>query len=63
MKITPLYREKYKNSSREQYVVIHTDLSYIQYEDKNVTAAVAQWVRALAPQAEDWVFESQPRQT
>ena len=29
MKITPLYREKYKNSSREQYVVIHTDLSYI----------------------------------
>ena len=49
MKITPLYRERYKNSSREQYVVIHTDLSYIQYEDKNVTAAVAQWVRALAP--------------
>ena len=25
------------------------------------TAAVAQWVRALAPQG--WVFESQPRQT
>ena len=26
-------------------------------------AAVAQSVRALAPQAEGWVFESQPRQT
>ena len=25
--------------------------------------AVAQWVRALAPQAEDWGFESPPRQT
>ena len=23
---------------------------------------VAKWVRALAPQAEGWVFESQPRQ-
>ena len=27
------------------------------------TAAVAQWVRALAPQAEGWVFESQLRKT
>ena len=27
------------------------------------TAAVAQWVRAMAPQAEGWVFESQPRHT
>ena len=26
------------------------------------TRAVAQWVRMLAPQAEVWVFESQPRQ-
>ena len=26
------------------------------------TATVAYWVRALAPQAEGWVFESQPRQ-
>ena len=25
--------------------------------------AVAQWVRAFAPQAEVWVFESQPRKT
>ena len=24
---------------------------------------VAQWVRAVAPQAEGWVFESQPRHT
>ena len=27
------------------------------------TAAVAQWARAFASQAEGWVFESQPRQT
>ena len=26
-------------------------------------AAVAQWVRAFAPQAEGWVFLSQPQQT
>ena len=25
------------------------------------TAAVAQWVRAFAPQEEGWVFESQPQ--
>ena len=25
--------------------------------------AVAQWVREFAPQAEGWVFESQPRKT
>ena len=30
---------------------------------KMETAAVAQWVRAVAPQADGWVFESQPRQT
>ena len=28
-----------------------------------MTAVVAQWVRAFAPQAEGLVFESQPRQT
>ena len=27
------------------------------------SAAVAQWIRAFAPKAEVWVFESQPRQT
>ena len=27
------------------------------------TATVAQWVSALRPQAEGWVFESQSRQT
>ena len=27
------------------------------------TAAMAQWVRALTPHTEGWVFESQPRQT
>ena len=26
------------------------------------TAAMAQWIRVLALQAEGWVFESQPRQ-
>ena len=39
----------------------HKSLS--QGEQKQMTAAVAQWVRALAPQAEGWVFESGPRQT
>ena len=29
----------------------------------SLTAAVAQCVRVLAPQAEGWVFESQPQQT
>ena len=28
-----------------------------------ICAAVAQCVRAFAPQAEEWVFESQPRQS
>lgn len=27
------------------------------------TAAVVQWVKAFAPQVEDWMFKSQPRQT
>ena len=27
------------------------------------TASVAQWIRALVPKAEGWVFEYQPRQT
>ena len=39
----------------------HKSLS--QGEQKQMVAAVAQWVRALAPQAEGWVFESNPRQT
>ena len=29
----------------------------------DLAAALAQWVRAFAPQAEGWVFESQPPQT
>ena len=32
-------------------------------EPLDEAAAVAQWDRALAPQAEGWVFESQPLQT
>ena len=31
--------------------------------DVRTAAAVAQWVRAFAPQAKGWMFESQPRQT
>ena len=38
----------------------HKSLS--QGEQKQMTAAVAQWVRALAPQAKGWVLESK-RQT
>ena len=30
---------------------------------KGISAAVAQWVRVFALQAEGWVFESQLRQT
>ena len=35
----------------------------ISLNNSNGAAAVAQWVTALAPQAGDWVFESQLRQT
>ena len=28
-----------------------------------MSSAVPQWIRTFAPQAESWVFESQPRQT
>ena len=31
--------------------------------DYGEAAAVEQWVRTFAPQAEGWAFESQPRQT
>ena len=45
----------------------HMDLRYKYQIFRNLnyfTAAVlAQWGRALAPQAEGWVFTSQPRQT
>ena len=30
---------------------------------QTVAAAVAQWVRTFAPQADGWVFESEPEQT
>ena len=40
-------------------VTISTNVAHLHY----IIAAVVQWVRALAPQAEGWVFESQPRQT
>ena len=35
----------------------------ISLNNSNGAAAVAQWVGALAPQAGDWVFESQLQQT
>ena len=36
---------------------------YQSYLNSRVAAAVAQCVKAFAPQAEVWVLESQPRQT
>ena len=36
---------------------------YYEYSQGYIAAAVAQWVRALAPQAEGCMFESQSRQT
>ena len=36
---------------------------YAHFLLTTATAAVAQWARAFACQAEGWVFESQPRQT
>ena len=37
--------------------------TYTSFVSNGITAAVAQWVGALTLQAEDWMFESQPRQT
>ena len=44
---------------------LHKNLSNLQFLKQVylIIAAMAQWVRALAPQAEGWVFESKPRQT
>ena len=49
-----MYQKK-KTMSRDIYMSILYHL--------NINAAVAHWVRAFAPQAEGWMFESQPRQT
>ena len=42
--------------------------TFLQVKDNvpfylDLSRAAAQWVRALAPQAVGWMFESQPRQT
>ena len=38
-------------------------LKNVPQQTDSLTAAVAQWIRALVPQADGWVFESRPRQT
>ena len=38
-----------------QYMTVYRLIAH------DITEAMAQWVRALAPQAEGWVFETQPR--
>ena len=50
----------FKNANFSTY---YKDFTFLPSFYVRRTAAVAQWVRALAPQAEGWVFESQPRQT
>ena len=46
------------------YWILIKQIVYITFGFKTIkTVAVAQWVRTLAPQAKNWVFESQPRQT
>ena len=43
---------------------IEIDILYcIAYISECSPAAVVQWVRAIAPQAEGWEFESQSQQT
>ena len=42
---------------------ILSDLNNSKFLRRLWAAAVAQWVRAFAPQAEGCVFESQPQQT
>ena len=50
------------NKSKEQ-PIRQTPYIYNSTIQTVFAAALAQWVRAFAPQAEGWVFESQPRQT
>ena len=47
----------------QQFSQVFWTFAVIETFKNNTAAAVAQWVRAFAPQAEGWVFESQPRQT
>ena len=38
-------------------------IAFILALESKIITAVVQWIRAFAPQAEGWVFESQPRHT
>ena len=50
----------FKNANFSTY---YKDFTFLPSFYVHRTAAVAQCVSVLAPQAEGWVFESQPRQT
>ena len=71
---TPISKKEeiFRNRSYVTYVVISIQSSYQHPAMREISsniikmmksAAVAQFVRASAPQAEGWVFESQQRQT
>ena len=47
---------------RPNYKLYTTVICFCQLITICDTSAVAQWVRALAPQVDGWVFEFQPRQ-
>ena len=42
---------------------LYIQLNHINFKYRLSTAAMEQWVRVLAPHAEGWVLQSQPRQT
>ena len=48
--------------SKSEWKLLLKDNTSSIYRNVKITAAMAQWVRAFVPQAEGWVFESQPRQ-
>ena len=56
---------QYQITSTDKLLIlnIHLKKTFFCVPEANVTTAVAQWVRALVPQAEGWVFKSQPRRT
>ena len=62
----PTWRDILNWWNNLNYVYPRTFMStlYLEYVHKNtIAAAVAQSVRAFAPQAKGWVVESQPQQT
>ena len=65
MKIQPFEKKKWAHEGCQGNYRLHNEL--FLYDNRRQymaeTAAVAQWVRALAPQREGRVFESHPRET